>query len=79
MVADEKHADVLEFWGAAEKRQRAELSSGEQLRTPVNFIVHTQTEVDDALIHGRYFFMDIMADDIRGEEYTDEAARLLGW
>jgi uncharacterized protein len=64
VVADEKHADVLEFWGAAEKRLLAELSSGERLRTPVNFIVHTQAEVDDALTRGRYFFMDIMADGI---------------
>lgn len=64
VVADEKHADVLEFWGAAEKRLLSELSSGERLRTPVNFIVHTQAEVDDALTRGRYFFMDIMADGI---------------
>ena len=64
VVADEKHADVLEFWGTAEKRLLAALSSGERLRTPVNFIVHTQAEVDDALAHGRYFFMDILADGI---------------
>ena len=64
VVADEKHADVLEFWGTAEQRLLAELSSGERLRTPVNFIVHSQAEVDDALTHGRYFFLDIMADGI---------------
>lgn len=64
VVADEKHADVLEFWGTAERRLLAELSSGERLRTPVNFIVHTHAEVDDALTHGRYFFMDIIADGI---------------
>lgn len=58
VVADEKHADVLEFWGTAEKRLLAELSSGERLRTPVNFIVHSQAEVDEALTRGRYFFMD---------------------
>ena len=64
VVADEKHTDVLEFWGTAERRLLAELSSGERLRTPVNFIVHSQAEVDDALTHGRYFFMDIMADGV---------------
>lgn len=64
VVADEKHADVLEFWGTAEKRLLTALSSGERLRTPVNFIVHSQAEVDDALAHGRYFFMDILADGI---------------
>jgi len=64
VVADEKHADVLEFWGTAERRLLAELASGERLRTPVNFIVHSQAEVDDALTRGRYFFMDIMADGV---------------
>ncbi|NWE54544.1 nucleotidyltransferase, partial [Brevundimonas sp. P7753] len=56
--------DVLEFWGTAERQLLAELSSGERLRTPVNFIVHSQAEVDDALTRGRYFFMDIMADGV---------------
>lgn len=74
VVADEKHADVLESWGAAEKRLLAELSSGERLRTPVNFIVHTQAEVDDALTRGRYFFMDIMADGIELLEAPDAPA-----
>ncbi|MBX9802005.1 MAG: HEPN domain-containing protein [Caulobacteraceae bacterium] len=74
VVADERHADVLEFWAAAEKRLLAELSSGERLRTPVNFIVHTQAEVDDALTRGRYFFMDIMADGIVLLEAPDAPA-----
>lgn len=43
MVGDEKHADVPSGGFLAE------LSSGERLRTPVNFIVHSQAEVDDAL------------------------------
>ncbi|NWE52934.1 hypothetical protein [Brevundimonas sp. P7753] len=29
---DEKHADVLEFWGTAERQLLAELSSGVQYR-----------------------------------------------
>ena len=29
------------------------------LRTPVNFIVHSLQQVNDALTHGRFFFMDI--------------------
>lgn len=41
VLADEKRADVVEFWGTTERPLLAELSSGEWLCTPVNFIVHT--------------------------------------
>jgi hypothetical protein len=34
------------------------------LRTPVNFIVHTLAEANDALAQGRYFFTDIAGDGI---------------
>ena len=64
VVADEKHADVLEFWETAEKRLLAELASGERLRTPVSFIVHSLEDVNDQLRRGRYFFMDILNDGI---------------
>lgn len=42
VVVDEKHAHVLQFWAVAEMRLPAEPSSDEWLRTPINFIVHTQ-------------------------------------
>ena len=64
MVADESTPTCWSSGGAAERQLLAELSSGERLRTPVNFIVHSQAEVDDALTRGRYFFMDIMADGV---------------
>lgn len=64
VVADEAHTDVLEFWEGAEKKLLAELSTGERLRTPVSFIVHSQAEVDDALGRGRPFFVDILNDGV---------------
>lgn len=64
VVADEPHTDVIEYWEGAEKALLEELSSGERLRTPVNFIVHSQSEVDDALERGRPFFIDILSDGI---------------
>ncbi len=64
VVEDEKHTDVLEFWEIAERRLLAELSSGEKLRTPVSFIVHSMVDVNDQLARGRYFFMDILNDGI---------------
>jgi predicted nucleotidyltransferase/HEPN domain-containing protein len=64
VVADAPHTDVIEFWEGAERALLEELASGERLRTPVNFIVHSQAEVDDALSRGRPFFIDILNDGI---------------
>lgn len=64
VVSDEKLTDVLEFWEEAEQRLLAELSAGQRLRTPVNFIVHSLDDVNDQLSRGRYFFMDIVRDGI---------------
>ena len=64
VVDNEKLTDVLEFWETAEKRLLAELSAGQRLRTPVNFIVHSLADVNDQLARGRYFFADIARDGI---------------
>ena len=64
VVSDEKLTDVLEFWEPAEKRLLAELSAGQRLRTPVNFIVHSLDDVNEQLSRGRYFFVDIVRDGI---------------
>jgi HEPN domain-containing protein len=52
------------FWEKAEERLTRELAITENLKTPVNFIVHSLQEVNDGLAHGRYFFMDIARDGI---------------
>lgn len=35
-----------------------------RLRTPANVILHSLRQVNDALAHGRFFFMDIARDGI---------------
>jgi predicted nucleotidyltransferase len=64
VVNQDKLTDVLEFWEPAEKRLLAELSAGQRLRTPVNFIVHSLDDVNEQLSRGRYFFVDIVRDGI---------------
>ncbi|USQ94183.1 HEPN domain-containing protein [Caulobacter sp. RL271] len=64
VVDQEKLSDPLEFWEAAEKRLLDELSAGQRLRTPVNFIVHDLEDVNEQLRLGRYFFTDIVRDGV---------------
>ncbi|USQ95867.1 HEPN domain-containing protein [Caulobacter sp. RL271] len=71
VVDQEKLADPLEFWEAAEKRLLDELSAGQRLRTPVNFIVHDLEDVNEQLRRGRYFFTDIVRDGVVLFEESD--------
>ncbi len=64
IVDHEDLADTVEFWDSAETRILKELSAGERLRTPVNFIVHSLQDVNHQLERGRYFFVDIARDGI---------------
>jgi predicted nucleotidyltransferase/HEPN domain-containing protein len=64
IVNHEKLTDRVEFWSAAEDRLNRELAITKTLRTPVNFIVHTLGQVNDGLMQGRYFFMDVARDGI---------------
>lgn len=57
-------ADRVKYWSNAEERLNQELGITKNLKTPVNFIVHTLGEVNDGLAHGRYFFMDVAKDGI---------------
>ena len=59
VVEKDKLTEVPEFWEGAEQRLLDELSIGQRLRTPVNFIVHTLEDVNEQLSKGRYFFIDI--------------------
>ncbi|WP_374346551.1 HEPN domain-containing protein [Phenylobacterium sp.] len=64
VVDHEDLADTIEFWDTAEARLLKELSAGKELRTPVNFIVHSLQDVNHQLERGRYFFVDIVRDGI---------------
>ncbi|MGN6279016.1 MAG: HEPN domain-containing protein [Sphingomonas sp.] len=56
--------DRATYWHRAEERLIREMTITKTLRTPVNFIVHTLQEVNDALAHGRFFFIDIARDGV---------------
>ena len=64
VVDHEDLADTTEFWDTAEQRILKELSAGNLLRTPVNFIVHSLQDVNHQLERGRYFFVDMVRDGI---------------
>lgn len=64
IVDHEDLADTVEFWETAEARILRELSAGQHLRTPVNFIVHSLQDVNHQLERGRYFFVDIVRDGV---------------
>ena len=71
VVDQEPLTDVLEVWEGAEKRLLSALSNGTQVRTPVNFIVHTLNDVNQQLTRGRYFFVDIVRHGITLLELPD--------
>jgi len=52
--------DVATYWYKAEDR----IIRDARIKTPVNFIVHTLSEVNDALAKGQYFFSDIRREGI---------------
>ncbi|MFA6125632.1 MAG: HEPN domain-containing protein [Sphingomonas sp.] len=56
--------DLAEFWEKTESQLLADLSAGTVLRTPVSLIYHSLDEVNEKLMLGRYFFMDIVRDGI---------------
>ena len=59
VVNDERLAD-FEFWSAAEDRLMRDVTINKSLAAPVNFIVHTLTDVNAQLERGRPFFVDIV-------------------
>jgi uncharacterized protein len=64
IVNHDKLTDRATYWSKADERLIRERTVTGVLRTPVNFIVHTLGEVNDALTQGRYFFADIARDGI---------------
>jgi predicted nucleotidyltransferase/HEPN domain-containing protein len=58
VVSDDRLTD-FEFWSAADDRLMRDLTIHKTLSAPVNFIVHTLTDVNQQLERGRPFFVDI--------------------
>lgn len=71
IVNKDKLAERVPNWLKLEDRLNRELGITETLKTPVNFIVHTLSQVNDGLAHGRYFFMDVAKDGIAVYQFDD--------
>lgn len=72
IVNHEKLLDRGAYWSKVDERLIREVDVTGALRTPVNFIVHTLGEVNDALSQGRYFFTDIVREGIAIYQAGDE-------
>src|SRR3546814_1377827 len=57
-------ADRATYWEDAERRISDAYLLEKVIKTPANFIVHSLQEVNDALAHGRVFFMEIVKDGV---------------
>jgi predicted nucleotidyltransferase/HEPN domain-containing protein len=60
IVSDEKLTDIADYWFVAEDK----LLRDPEVGRPVNIIVHTMAEVNQALSNGRYFWVDIIRDGV---------------
>jgi predicted nucleotidyltransferase/HEPN domain-containing protein len=60
IVSHEKLTDIADYWYVAEDK----LFRDPQVARPVNIIVHTMQQVNDALAKGQYFFTDIARDGV---------------
>ncbi len=59
VVNDDRLTD-FEFWSTADGRLMRDVTIHKTLSAPVNFIVHTLTDVNQQLARGRSFFVDII-------------------
>lgn len=71
VVNHDELADVADYWTAAEDRLVRDYVVTKRLATQASFIVHSLTDVNKQLKHGRYFFTDIVRDGIALYEAPD--------
>lgn len=71
IVNHDELADVTEYWRQADDHLLREQTVSGRIRTPVNFIVHSLTDVNAQLRRGRPFFVDIAKDGIALYEAPD--------
>lgn len=64
VVNHEELTDLATYWARADEHLMREVTVTGRLTAPVNFIVHTLSDVNDQLSRGRYFFTDIVRDGI---------------
>lgn len=71
IVNQKELTDRFDYWEKADERLDRERTITQNLKTPVNFIIHTLQEVNDGLAHGRSFFIDVRRDGIVLYEVDD--------
>lgn len=64
VVNDERLTDVADYWSTADDRLMRDVTINQALSAPVNFIVHSLSDVNEQLSRGRPFFVDIVRDGI---------------
>jgi predicted nucleotidyltransferase/HEPN domain-containing protein len=64
VVNSHQFTDLHEYWGKADEHFIREVTVTQNIKTPVNFIVHDLADVNDQLAKGRPFFTDIARDGI---------------
>ncbi len=64
VVSSHEFTDLQEYWSMADDTFVREYTLTHELKTPVNFIVHSLQDVNDQLAKGRPFFSDIARDGI---------------
>lgn len=64
VVNSHQFTDLHEYWGKADEHFIREVTVTQNIKTPVNFIVHSLEDVNDQLAKGRPFFTDIARDGI---------------
>jgi predicted nucleotidyltransferase len=72
IVNQKEVADRAAYWSVAEQRLVDAYQIEKTIRTPVNFIVHTLQQVNDALAHGRVFFIEVAREGIALYEADDK-------
>ncbi len=64
VVSDDRLTDRVAYWSNLLERFRREYLISHSILSPVQFFVHSISQVNDALSHGRYFFIDVVRDGI---------------
>jgi len=72
IVNQKELTDRAAYWDETEQRIVTAYNFEKTLQTPANFVVHSLQEVNDALAHGRVFFMNILSDGIVLYESDDK-------
>jgi len=64
VVNSQEFTDLHSYWDKADQHFIQELTVTQHIKTPVNFIVHSLSEVNDQLAKGRPFFSDVARDGV---------------